>query len=70
MDDEKNYITVKMPEELFFHQMMVCGKTGQGKTVALKYLAQYFIEEMGGAVLAVNVKDQDFLQNGTKITCY
>jgi len=62
MDDEQNFITTRLPEEMFFHQMMICGKTGQGKTVALKYLAQYFIEKMGGAVLAVNVKDQDFLR--------
>jgi DNA helicase HerA-like ATPase len=42
--------------------MQVCGKTGSGKTVATKYLAQYFVEEMNGAVLAINVKDIDFLQ--------
>ena len=39
-----NYITARLPEDMFFHQMMVCGKTGSGKTVALKYLAQYFTE--------------------------
>ena len=46
---------------MFFHQIMICGKTGSGKTVAMKYFAQYFIEEMEGAVLAINVKDIDFL---------
>lgn len=61
-DDKNNFISVKLPEELFFHQTLVCGKTGQGKTVALKYLAQYFIEEMEGAVLAINVKDVDLLK--------
>jgi Cdc6-like AAA superfamily ATPase len=42
---------------------MICGKTGSGKTVASKYFAQFFVEKMKnyGAVLAVNVKDVDFL---------
>ena len=35
--------------------------TGSGKTVSMKYLAQYFADN-GGAVLAINVKDIDFLQ--------
>ncbi len=52
---------------MFFHQMMVCGKTGSGKTVALKYLAQYFTETVEGAVLAVNVKDVDFLRIDQRI---
>ncbi|MDD4221939.1 MAG: ATP-binding protein [Candidatus Methanomethylophilus sp.] len=60
-DDEGKLITAKLPEEMFFHQMMICGKTGSGKTVSIKYLTQYFIEEMQGAVLAVNVKDVDLL---------
>ena len=55
VDDDLNFITAKLPEEMFFYQMQVCGKTGSGKTVAMKYLAQYFIEKMGGAVLAINV---------------
>ena len=46
---------------MFFHQMQICGKTGSGKTVSIKYLIQYFIEKMQGAVLAVNVKDTDLL---------
>lgn len=62
VDDDGNFITARLPEDMFFHQMMVCGKTGSGKTVALKYLAQYFTDVVEGAVLAVNVKDVDFLR--------
>ncbi len=62
VDDDSNYITAKLPEEMFYHQMLICGKTGSGKTVATKYLAQYFAEELEGAVLAINVKDVDFLK--------
>jgi len=61
IDEKLNFIKAKMPEDIFFYQMQVCGKTGSGKTVAMKYLAQYFIEKMGGAVLAINVKETDFL---------
>ncbi|KAA0004708.1 MAG: ATP-binding protein [Thermoplasmata archaeon] len=61
-DDQGNLITVRLPVDMFFHQMLVCGKTGTGKTVATKYLAQFFVEELEGAVLAVNVKDIDFLR--------
>ncbi len=46
---------------MFFHQIQISGKTGSGKTVAMKYLAQYFVEELHGAVLAINVKDVDLL---------
>ena len=60
-DEDNNLITAKIPEDFFFYQTMICGKTGSGKTVAMKYLAQYFIEKMGGAVLAINVKGDDFL---------
>jgi len=60
-DENKNPIVVNLPEDLFYHQILICGKTGSGKTVASKYLAQYFVEKMKGAVLAVNVKDTDFL---------
>jgi Cdc6-like AAA superfamily ATPase len=62
-DETGNPIRVSIPHEVFFHQILICGKTGSGKTVASKYLAQYFVEEMKGygAVLAVNVKDVDFL---------
>ena len=61
-DDNKKYITACLPEEFYYHQTMICGKTGSGKTVAMKYLAQYFVEEMKGAVLAINVKGDDFLK--------
>ena len=61
-DDNKKYITACLPEEFYYHQTMICGKTGSGKTVAMKYLAQYFAEEMNGAVLAINVKGDDFLR--------
>lgn len=61
VDDSLHLITSKLPEDMFFHQMQICGKTGSGKTVAMKYLAQYFCEKMHGAVFAINVKDIDFL---------
>ena len=61
-DEVGNFITANLPDEMFFHQMLICGKTGSGKTVASKYLAQYFVEKLGGAVLAINVKDIDLLQ--------
>lgn len=54
-------ITANIPEDAFYHQMIIAGKTGSGKTTALKYLAQYFIEELDGAVIAVNVKGKDLL---------
>lgn len=55
-------ITVTLPNDMFFHQMLICGKTGSGKTVSVKYLSQYFVEEFEGAVLAINVKDVDLLK--------
>ena len=61
-DENQKLIITKMPIDMFFHQMLVCGKTGTGKTVATKYLAQFFVEELEGAVLAINVKDVDFLK--------
>jgi uncharacterized protein len=61
-DDSGKFITANLPRDMFFHQMLVCGKTGSGKTVATKYLSQYFIEELDGAVLAINVKDVDLLK--------
>lgn len=62
MEEEGNLITARLPIDMFFHQTMISGKTGSGKTVAAKYLAQYFVEELEGAVLAINVKDVDFLK--------
>lgn len=61
-DESGKYLTANLPQDMFYHQMMVCGKTGSGKTVCTKYLAQYFVEELEGAVLAINVKDVDFLR--------
>lgn len=61
-DDHGNYITASLPIDMFFHQMLICGKTGSGKTVATKYLSQYFVSELEGAVLAINVKDVDLLK--------
>jgi uncharacterized protein len=61
IDENKKNISLMLPNDMFFHQTLICGKTGSGKTVAMKYLAQYFVEELEGAVLAINVKDIDFL---------
>lgn len=60
-DDKQKFIYVDIPEEFFFYQTLITGSTGSGKTVAMKYLAQYFIEKMNGAVLAINVKEEDML---------
>ena len=61
-DEDNKLMTTKLPNDMFYHQMLICGKTGSGKTVATKYLAQYFVDELEGAVLAINVKDVDFLK--------
>lgn len=61
-DGSNSFITAKIPEAFYFYQTMICGRTGSGKTVAMKYLAQYFVEKMNGAVLAINVKGDDFLR--------
>lgn len=60
-DNERKFIYVNISEEMFFYQTLVTGSTGSGKTVTMKYLAQYFIEKMNGAVLAINVKEEDML---------
>lgn len=61
-DNNINPIVVSLPKSMFYHQIQICGKTGSGKTVASKWLADYFINNLGGAVLAINVKDDDFLR--------
>lgn len=68
LTDGKNLITCRLPEDMFWHQTMICGTTGSGKTVASKFLCQYFVEEMKkqGAVLAINVKGIDLLQMDQK----
>lgn len=66
IDEAGKNITVRLPDDMFFHQMQIAGKTGSGKTVAMKYLAQYFVENLGGAVLAINVKDKDLLTMDAK----
>lgn len=64
VDDEGKFLHTCLKDDFIFYQTMVVGKTGSGKTVATKYLAQYFIEKTNdtGCVLAVNVKDVDFLK--------
>lgn len=60
-DEGGKFVHVYIPPDIFYYQMLITGRTGSGKTVAMKYLAQYFIEQIGGAVLAVNVKEEDML---------
>ena len=68
-DVSRNPIKIRIPEDVYWHQIQITGKTGSGKTVATKYLAQHFIENRittdqinrYGCVLAINVKDVDFL---------
>ena len=69
-DVDKNPVKLRMPEDIYWHQIQITGKTGSGKTVATKYLAQHFVENQikadninrYGCVLAINVKDVDFLR--------
>jgi hypothetical protein len=61
VDDDENYLYSYLPKDFFYYQTLICGRTGSGKTVASKYFAQDFVEN-GGAVLAINVKDVDFLK--------
>lgn len=60
-DENNNPIVVNIPKDVFYHQILICGRTGSGKTVASKYLAEYFTKVIKGAVIAINVKDDDFL---------
>jgi len=60
-DEEGHFLTSTLPDDMFYHQIQISGKVGSGKTVAIKNLAQYFVDELKGAVLAVNVKDIDLL---------
>lgn len=60
-DDNGNLINVNIPFDFFFYQTLISGATGSGKTAALKYLLQNFIGKYGGAVLAINVKEDDLL---------
>lgn len=66
IDNEGNFVKAYIPEEAFFHQMLITGPTGSGKTVAMKYISQYFLENLKaengpGAILAINVKEEDML---------
>jgi len=61
-DEKGDFISISLPEDMYYHQILICGKTGTGKTVAAKSLSQYFVEELGGCVLAINVKEADFLR--------
>ena len=69
-DFNGNPVKIRIPEDVYWHQIQITGKTGSGKTVATKYLAQHFVENkitednlnQYGCVLAINVKDVDFLK--------
>ena len=69
-DYNNELVQIKIPTDFYWHQIQITGKTGSGKTVATKYLAQHFIENLitdeninrYGCVLAINVKDVDFLK--------
>ncbi len=75
-DGNGKAISINIPEDVFFHQILITGSTGSGKTVAMKYLAQYFAENLEGeggepgAVLAVNVKEEDLLYMDKATTGY
>lgn len=66
-DENGRSIKLRIPEDVYFYQILITGATGSGKTVAMKYLGQYFAEDLQteegyqGAVLAVNVKEEDLL---------
>ncbi len=65
-DENGKSIRINLPDNFFFYQTLITGATGSGKTASMKYLAQYFVEnfqqdDQWGAVLAINVKEEDFL---------
>lgn len=78
IDLKGNLIKLNIPEEVYWHQIQITGKTGSGKTVATKYIAQHFIEnkikadnvDKYGCVLAINVKDTDFLKMESPSTIF
>ena len=69
-DENGKFVSICLFEDMYYHQILICGKTGTGKTVAAKRLSQYFVENLGGCVLAINVKEADFLRmnNASKTT--
>ncbi len=60
-DDHGKLIHVKVPFDSLYLQTMICGQTGAGKTVAMKYLIEQFLNHEKGAVIAINVKSDDLL---------
>lgn len=63
---DSDSFSVQIPLTAYWHQIQITGKTGSGKTVASKYLAHHFlnskVDDKYGCVLAINVKDTDFLE--------
>lgn len=63
---DTNSFNIQIPLSAYWHQIQITGKTGSGKTVASKYLAHHFLNSQVdgkyGCVLAINVKDTDFLE--------
>ena len=58
---EGNFMNVGLNNYMFWHQTVLCGETGSGKTVAIKYLANHFVKNLDGCVIALNVKEDDLL---------
>ena len=42
----EDFVNIHLDEEMYWHQTVILGKTGSGKTVAIKHLAKHFIDEM------------------------
>jgi len=61
--DNKGFVNIHLNEEMYWHQTVILGKTGSGKTVAIKHLAEHFVNNMEevGCVIALNVKGADLL---------